>query len=133
MKYISILNLTLSSTATNAASSCPRSTYPDTFPAPFNSIAVFGDSFSDVGNIHHASNGTQPGIYSYNGRYSDGRVWIEYIQQFFNLPPLNASLDGGLDFAYGGATVDNAYINSFSTYLNANVPSVSEQITSYLE
>jgi phospholipase/lecithinase/hemolysin len=86
-----------------------------------------------VGNIHHASNGTQPGIYSYNGRYSDGRVWIEYIQQFFNLPPLNASLDGGLDFAYGGATVDNAYINSFSTYLNANVPSVSEQITSYLE
>lgn len=111
---------------------CPLPTYPSTFSAPFQSMAVFGDSFSDVGNIHILSNGTQPGIWSYNGRYSDGRVWEEYIQQFFDLPKLTPSLGGGTNYAYGGATVNNAYIHAHSTSLDADVPSVSDQIAQYI-
>jgi len=96
-------------------------------------MAVFGDSFSDVGNVYIKSNGTQPGIWSFGGRYCDGRVWEEYILQFFNLPKLLPSLEGGLNYAYGGATVNNAYINAFSTALHANVPSIRDQITQYLQ
>lgn len=112
--------------------SCPRFSYPN-FPSPFDSISVFGDSFSDVGNIHTLSNGTQPGVWSYSGRYSDGRVWVEYIQQFFGLPQLLPSLGGGTNYAYGGATISNEYIDAYSTALDAAVPSVLDQITQYLE
>lgn len=97
-------------------------------------MAVFGDSFSDVGNIYNASNGTQPGVWSYDGRYSNGRVWEEYLLQFFELPnELKPSSQGGTNHAYGGATVDNSYIDSFSTYLQDNVPSVKEQVTEYID
>jgi phospholipase/lecithinase/hemolysin len=96
-------------------------------------MAVFGDSFSDVGNVYIKSNGTQPGIWSYNGRYSDGRVWGEYLQQFFGLPTLLPSLAGGSNYAYGGATVNNAYIHAYSTALEADVPSVCDQIDQYLQ
>ena len=95
-------------------------------------MVVFGDSFSDVGNIHDASNGTQPGVWSYNGRYSDGRVWHEYIAQFFELPKLAPSSQEGFGYAWGGATTDNDYIDAFSSYLNASVPGVDQQISTYL-
>ena len=94
---------------------------------------MFGDSFSEVGNIYNASNGSQPGVWSYDGRYSDGRVWQEYLFQFFGLPnELKPSSQGGTNHAYGGATVDNSYIDSFSTYLQDYVPSVKEQVTEYI-
>ncbi|KAL3802646.1 hypothetical protein HJC23_011970 [Cyclotella cryptica] len=128
-----IMMIALSSITPLKASSCCRAAYPDTFSALFDSMAIFEDSFSDVGNIRNRSNGSEPGIWSFNGRYSDGRVWIEYILQFFNLPLSVPSAEGGLNYAYGGATVNNTYIHSFSTYLDANVPSVSNQITQYLD
>lgn len=127
------LFLSTPSTARAFSASYSRANYPPRFQSPFESIAVFGDSFSDVGNIHILSNGTQPGRWSYNGRYSDGRVWEEYIQQFFNLPALLPSLAGGTSYAYGGATVNNDYIHAYSTALDANVPSVCDQITQYIQ
>ena len=113
--------------------SCGRHTYTK-FASPFVDLAVFGDSFSDVGNVYNASNGTQPGVWSYDGRYSDGRVWEEYLLQFFDLPnELTPSSQGGTNHAYGGATVDNSYIDSFSTYLQGDVPSVKDQVTEYID
>ena len=113
--------------------SCGRHTYPK-FTSPFVDMAIFGDSFSDVGNIHNVSNGTQPGASSYNGRYSDGKVWEEYLIQFFDLAvTLRPSTEGGLNYAFGGATADNSYIDAFSTYLNDNVPSVKDQVTAYVD
>lgn len=112
---------------------CNRHTYSK-FAAPFVDMAVFGDSFSDVGNIYNALNGTQPGVWSYDGRYSDGRVWEEYLLQFFDLPnKLMPSRQGGTNHAYGGATADNSYIDSFSTYLQDYVPSVRDQVTKYID
>jgi len=98
-------------------------------------MVIFGDSFSDVGNIYNVSNNTQPSpLISWDGRYSDGRVWVEYIQQFFNLPQeLTPSTSGGTNYGWGGATTNNNYIDAFSTYLDDNVPSVNEQITQYLD
>lgn len=135
MKYRAIITIYIPFLSSTEAfsPSCPPFSYYPTFPSPFDSIAVFGDSFSDIGNIHILSNGTQPGVWSYNGRYSDGRVWVEYIQQFFSLTPLLPSLGGGINYAYGGATISNEYIEAYSTALNAAVPSVLDQVTQYLE
>eukprot|EP00984_Skeletonema_dohrnii_P001015 scaffold321_cov110-Skeletonema_dohrnii-CCMP3373.AAC.7 len=117
----------------SSSGSCDRHTY-NKFTSPFTDLAVFGDSFSDVGNIHNVSNDTQPGVWSYNGRYSDGRVWEEYLLQFFDLPDrMTPSTEGGLNHAFGGATADNSYIDAFSTYLNDNVPSVKDQVTEYID
>ena len=118
-----------------AVSKCHRPTYSqDKFEIQFNSLVTFGDSFSDVGNIYDASHGDKPSPnFSWSGRYSNGRVWSEYITQFFDLPSLTPSTQGGSDYSWGGATTDDAYIDSFSTYLNATVPGVSQQITTYLD
>lgn len=102
---------------THTPNSCSRLTY-DNFEAPFNSMVVFGDSFSDVGNIHSVSDGMAPGQWSWNGRYCDGRVWVEYVAQFFGLKEVTASENGGNNYAWGGATTDNEFIDAFSSYLN---------------
>ena len=130
---ITLTAATATLAAHSAALACGRHTYPKKFASPFVDMAVFGDSFSDVGNIHNVSNGTQPGASSYNGRYSDGKVWEEYLLQFFDLPALTPSTEGGLNYAFGGATANNSYIDAFSTYLNDNVPSVKDQVTEYID
>ncbi|KAL7530057.1 hypothetical protein ACHAWF_003223 [Thalassiosira exigua] len=99
---------------------------------PFRSMAIFGDSFSDVGNIHIASNGSQPGTWSWEGRYADGRLWLEHVAQFFDLPQVTPSWEGGTGYALGGATMDDGYIESFSTYLNGSVPGVRQQVEAYI-
>ena len=42
-------------------------------------IYVFGDSYSDVGNISIATGGAIPGPLYYNGRFSNGPIWVEHI------------------------------------------------------
>lgn len=119
------------------ASHCRRPTYTrekvERIDLPSHAMVVFGDSFSDTGNIHHASNRSQPGRWSWEGRYADGPVWEEYVAQFLGLPPPTPSSTGGTNYAWGGATTDNDYIDAYSSYLNADVPSVAEQIATYLE
>lgn len=88
----------------------------------FSQIVVFGDSLSDDGNIRHRAESTF-GV-GYPGgefNYSDGRftnssdtdpasstyvgVWHEQLARtFLALPPAGNSLDGGLNYAFGGAT-----------------------------
>jgi phospholipase/lecithinase/hemolysin len=46
---------------------------------PFTDLVVFGDSMSDVGNVYRATNETHPGPWSFDGRFSDGRAWEEYL------------------------------------------------------
>src|SRR5947209_3005234 len=90
----------------------------------FSQIIVFGDSLSDTGNIRHRINDITGGQISYPSgsyNYSDGRftnssdtdpasklyvgVWHEQLARLFlNLPEAHNSLDGGLNYAFGGAT-----------------------------
>src|SRR5689334_14901462 len=92
-----------------------------TYPA-FSKIIVFGDSLSDVGDLRRKMESTY--AISYPGgdfNYSDGRftnssdtdpaskryvgVWHEQLARtFLGLPAATPSLNGGLDYAYGGAT-----------------------------
>jgi phospholipase/lecithinase/hemolysin len=88
----------------------------------FTKVVVFGDSLSDVGNVQHRMEDDY--IISYpSGKfnYSDGRftnssdtdpgsvqfvgVWHEQLARtFLGLPAATASLNGGNDYAFGGAT-----------------------------
>ncbi len=49
---------------------------------PFSRIVVLGDSLSDTGNFHQASGGIPP---YFNGRFSNGRVWVEYLAENLGL------------------------------------------------
>jgi len=104
------------------------------FAVPFRSVVVFGDSYSDVGNIYDESKGAQPAPdRSWKGRYADGPVWNEYVaHNYFNLVENDIS-NAHNNFAWGGATTNNSYIPAFSTSLNQSIPAVNEQIQDYVE
>jgi len=70
---------------------------------PFNKWAIFGDSLTDTGNIFTEEGFPNSPPY-FKGRYSNGPVWIEYLAAILNLPAPKASLQHGINYAYGGAT-----------------------------
>jgi len=101
--------------------------YAASHPA-FDAIYVFGDSYSDVGNIFIATGGTTPSPTDgyYKGRFSNGPIWIDHLAGTYGLT-VNPSLAGGTDYAVGGAEVTAAVPigNSF-------IPSIPQQVALYL-
>lgn len=72
--------------------------------ASYTSLTVFGDSLSDTGNVFLATGGAVPVPPYYQGRFSDGPVWIDVLAAGLGLP-MGAvpSLLGGGNYAFGGA------------------------------
>lgn len=67
-------------------------------PDPIQELYVFGDSLSDTGTVFRATKGLYPPNPPYfQGRYSNGRVWVEYLSEKLSVKQVN-------NFAYGGAT-----------------------------
>jgi phospholipase/lecithinase/hemolysin len=93
----------------------------------FSAIYVFGDSYCDVGNLFLADGGTYPPLPYYNGRFSNGPLWVEHIASAWGLP-MTPSLKGGTDYAWGGAfvTADQPLGGG------AVIPSVPHQVALYL-
>jgi phospholipase/lecithinase/hemolysin len=72
--------------------------------ASFSSMTVFGDSLSDTGNIFIATGGAIPVAPYFNGRFSDGPVWIDHLAAGLGLPSgAVPSFAGGSNYAFGGA------------------------------
>lgn len=76
---------------------------------PYNTIYSFGDSLTDEGNtLALGQSGRIPGLLAqplppyYEGRSSNGPVWIEYLAQALQLQAPLASLLGGTNFSYAG-------------------------------
>lgn len=65
--------------------------------APFSRIIAFGDSLTDTGNFFQLT-GLPPVPY-YQGRFSNGRVWIEHLGD-----RLGMQIDPEDNYAVGGAT-----------------------------
>ncbi len=134
----------LTSTSTTDAQTTPT----------FSRIVVFGDSLSDVGNLRHRME--DRGV-SYPGggyNYSDGRltnsrdtdpatdqffgVWHEQLAHLFlKIPTSTPSLDGGDDFAFGGATTelgtrDYSIIDVFGIGITVTIDNMGRQVNDYL-
>lgn len=92
----------------------------------YNALYVFGDSYCDVGNISIATSGTLPGPLYYNGRFSNGPLWVDHVAGFLHVP-LTPSLAGGTDFAFGGALVTAPKVTPQGV-----IPSVPQQVALYL-
>ncbi len=64
---------------------------------PFDEIVVFGDSLSDDGNLVFFEDQQEPdpSLY-YQGRFSNGPVWVEYLSdaQHFDAPLTDLALGG---------------------------------------
>src|SRR5689334_25445935 len=104
------------------------SAWAQTAPA-FTQVVVFGDSLSDDGNVRHVMEDDY--FVSYPGGdfdYSDGRftnssdtdpssdlyadTWHEQLaRDFLGLGAPTNSLDGGTDYAFGGATTADGTID----------------------
>ena len=88
----------------------------------FNTVIVFGDSFSYTGYQdpkfeRHRSTG----IRRYQGRFCDDLVWIERLNVLKKY-----------SYALPGATSDNDFLPSIRHSKEASVPSVRQQIATYL-
>ncbi len=94
-------------------------------------IVSFGDSLSDVGNDYIGSGGTQPAPVAnyYDGRFTNGGNWLDYLAHDLGVAAPVASLAGGLDYAFGGASTGSGT----TTYAPGEaVPNVDSQIAMYL-
>lgn len=60
----------------------------------FSQIVVFGDSSSDTGNLHPWAR--VPNAPYWNGRFSNGPVWVDYLSAFLANTPVR-------NWSYGGA------------------------------
>ena len=90
----------------------------------YDALYVFGDSYCDVGNIFALTGGAEPAAPYYNGRFSNGPIWLDQVAGFLGVP-LKASALGGTDYAFGGAWVTEPKAVT-------GVPSVPEQVELYL-
>jgi outer membrane lipase/esterase len=92
----------------------------------FDAIYVFGDSYYDVGNIFIATGGAIPAAPYFNGRFSNGPIWIDHLAGTYGLT-VTPSLAGGTDYAVGGAEVTAAVPAGSSS-----IPSIPQQVALYL-
>ena len=95
-------------------------------PEPFSNFVTFGDSSVDVGNVFLGSNQAFPSSPPYfNGRFSNGRVFVELIAEELGLSASTPSLAGGDNYAFGGAELGDGTSTD-------NTPNIGQQINSYL-
>ena len=101
----------------------------------FTDLWVFGDSLSDAGNRNTITLGLKdqgmrpleaaPSPPYYEGRFSNGPVWTDHLAAGLGLSPLEPSVTGGKNFAYGSAQTGL----ELSTI--APVPNVGTQILEF--
>ena len=131
--------------------------FGQTAPA-FSQIVVFGDSLSDTGNVRDRTDSKSGGTVQFPGgsfNYSDGRwtnssdtdpgsatyagVWHEQLARtFLSMTPATFSLDGGSNYAFGGATTNNGTHNETVVSTSAfgdvtiTIDDMGRQIDDYL-
>ncbi len=80
----------------------PENTIPN---RNYNQIVIFGDSLSDTGNLFAALQGFFPAAPYFQGRFSNGPIWVDQLAPQLGLKPNQV-----LNFAIGGATTGQANI-----------------------
>jgi phospholipase/lecithinase/hemolysin len=94
--------------------------------ASFSALYSFGDSLSDVGNYFINSGGISPAPPYANGQFSNGPLWVKDLSAAWGLGTVTASLAGGNDYAWAGATTANP------TTASSIVPNGDQQVATFL-
>lgn len=132
-KYIRPANLIHGSLALFAAASV---SVPPTLASSLsvNQLFIFGSSLLDAGNIYALTENTIPPSPPYfNGRFSNGPVWSDYLASSFGLNlTLVTSLpvgdpSEGINFAFAGGNTDDTHISG-----NPNLPGLQQQVDAFL-
>src|SRR3954468_4438171 len=111
---------------TVVCSLCASVALADRALGAYSQIVVFGDSLSDTGNVNNQTFGISPGSGYYEGRFSNGPVWVEGLATNLGVAAPTYSRGGGRDYAYGGAHTGGGSVNyTFFTF-----PNVGTQISS---
>ncbi|OBZ88670.1 Phosphatidylcholine-sterol acyltransferase [Choanephora cucurbitarum] len=87
-------------------------------PTDFEQIVIYGDSFSDTGNVRKMTFGLYPPYPYYKGRFSNGPVWVDYMSNDLSVKVQNN--------AYGGAITDNN--EAYPARLNLTIPGFIQQV-----
>lgn len=90
--------------------------------ASFSQLYVFGDSLSDTGNSFQAT-GIPPSPPYFEGRFSNGPVWVEYLAD-----DLGLSQNQLTNYAFGGANTGSA--NTLIPGVQG-LPGLEQQIDSF--
>lgn len=95
-------------------------------------LRVFGDSLSDTGNVSALTFGLFPGAPYFNGRFSDGPIWVEGIATGLGLPLTangsNPNALNGNNHAFGGSrAAGDTFFFPFFT-----IPGLESQVMGYL-
>jgi phospholipase/lecithinase/hemolysin len=127
--------------------------FPQQAAPAFSQIIVFGDSFSDTGNVRDRTNAASGGMVDYPSHtfnYSNGRftndsdtdpssatylgVWHEQLAlTFLGLQPAVYSLGGGTDYAFGSATTNDGTTDvTVVTDLAITIDNMGKQMDDYL-
>ncbi len=93
--------------------------------ATYTQVIAFGDSLSDNGNLFADTGGAVPPAPYWNGRFSNGPVWVEGLAASLGVP-----LDG---YARGGATTGGGSVTT-PAFGNVNGPfmGLQDEIAAYL-
>ncbi|CAF1929315.1 unnamed protein product [Rotaria magnacalcarata] len=87
----------------------------------FKNVVIFGDSYSDDGNAYRVSKHKWPLVPPYyRGRFCNGPIWTDQLK-----------VPGVLNYAYGGATTDNNFVQGSTAINTVKVPGVRQQIEMY--
>ncbi len=88
----------------------------------FDQLVIFGDSLSDTGNLSRALGGLFPPPPFFNGRLSNGPLWLEYLA-----PELGIS--NIANFSFAGSTTGRTNIASLTAGRDLGpLPGVLDQI-----
>lgn len=104
--------------------------------ASFAKFFVFGDSLSDTGNLYNATSKQFPlSPPNYEGRASNGKVWVDYVGSELGLSPtlfterLTTNSTEGINYAYGGSSSGIEYVS----LPQASLPKVERQVNLFTQ
>ncbi|CAF1092809.1 unnamed protein product [Adineta ricciae] len=87
----------------------------------FDRAVFFGDSLTDNGNVYRLTNQTWPTSPYYQGRFSNGPIWVDQV-----------NIANKTDYAYAGGTTDSNLVQGYTKSNTVPVPGIRQQILSYI-
>jgi phospholipase/lecithinase/hemolysin len=103
-----------------------------THAGPVSSLVIFGDSLSDTGNSYSLSHHRLPAAPYYNGRFSNGPIWIDALPKLYTAK--TSKTLRVLNYAFGGAGVltmkDASFLlnQEIDSYLLSHTPVPADHV-----